>query len=177
MKVGLEFIKKLLANTLTAFGTIALVCGVLDILWPNKLNYGWKGLVAYCILSIVYGLIRSLPKQEISRVFSTPDMKVTIRIEDIFHSSSHLVIGMNDVFDTEVGEIICSSSLQAQFMSKIYGNNQSRLDQDLEAALVKYSGKIDRQKTEGKNKRYPIGQLRYSRDKEIKNISVVPIAS
>ncbi|MTJ17659.1 hypothetical protein FJR09_01265 [Dolichospermum sp. UHCC 0406] len=70
-----------------------------------------------------------------------------------------IVIGANDVFDTELGEIIKSSSVQGQFLKQIYKGKQDELDVDIETALQEYIGNrnLDPDKKRGKAWRYPIG--------------------
>ena len=69
------------------------------------------------------------------------------------------MIGTNDVFDTEKGDIIRPSSIQGQFLTKIYNDDRLQLDRDIENALRSVSARQDNQKTQGKNKRYPIGTV------------------
>ena len=73
--------------------------------------------------------------------------------------NGHLVIGFNDVFDTELGEVIRDSSVQGQFLKRIYKGKQDELDVDIETALQEYIGNrnLDPDKKRGKAWRYPIG--------------------
>ncbi|GHO98774.1 hypothetical protein KSF_088220 [Reticulibacter mediterranei] len=99
------------------------------------------------------------PKKAISHQLSVPDTKITIKVGDLFQEDSNLVIGVSDAFDTELGDIIKPTSIQGQCLTSIYQNDRIRLDQDINTALQGISGKIDKQKTRGKNKRYPIGTV------------------
>lgn len=90
---------------------------------------------------------------------SSPDSVIEIKIGDLFDEPEHLVIGANDVFDTErAGEVI-QSPAQGQFLTRIYNNDQARLDTDIDAALAP----LHQQRThapakiKGKTWRYPVG--------------------
>jgi hypothetical protein len=107
----------------------------------------------------VWALYAVIPGREVFRQLTVPDTKIRIKVGDLFKEDACLVIGFNDVFDTEKGDIIKPTSIQGQFLTKIYNDDRSRLDRDIEDALRGVSGKLDNQKTKGKNKRYPIGTV------------------
>jgi hypothetical protein len=90
---------------------------------------------------------------------SSPDSTIEIKIGDLFDQPGHLVIGANDVFDTELGEIIKPSSVQGQLLSRLYQGDQRRLDVEIDAALepLKADKKRETNKKKGKFWRYPIG--------------------
>jgi hypothetical protein len=152
-------LKKLVSSFFQAFGFIALILGVLDILFPNTFNFGYKGIAIISGVSLLWALYTIIPGREISRQLSVPDTKITINVGDLFKQDAHLVIGMNDVFDTEKGDIIKPSSIQGQFLTKIYNDDRLRLDRDFENALQGVSGRLDNKKSKGKSKRYPIGTV------------------
>ena len=154
-----QTLNKLVASFFQAFGLIALVLGVLDILYPNTFNFGTKGIAAFSGVSLLWALVTIIPRRKISRQLTVPDTTITIKVGDLFREDAHLVIGMNDVFDTEKGHIIKPTSIQGQFLTKIYNDDRARLDRDIEDALQGVSGTQDNQKTQGKNKRYPIGTV------------------
>lgn len=152
-------LKKLAASFFQAFGLLALVLGVLDILFPKSFNLGYEGIILFSGVSLLWALYAVIPGRAISRQLSVPDTKITIKIGDLFREEAHLVIGMNDVFDTEKGDIIKPNSIQGQFLTKIYNDDRLRLDNDIEDALRGVPGRQDNQKLKGKNKRYPIGTV------------------
>lgn len=147
------------SSFLQAFGVIALFLGVLDILFPGHLQGGLADLVAFAVASLVWAIVINWPQTTISRHFSTPDTTVTVKIGDLFVQDANFVIGMTDVFDTEKGDIINPRSIQAQFVTKVYGDDRDRLDHDIDRALHGVPAQLDRQKLRGKNMRYPIGTV------------------
>jgi len=152
-------LKKLAASFFQAFGVIALILGVLVILFPNAFNYGYQGIILFSCISLLWAIYTINPGREISRQLTVPDTKITIKVGDLFKEDANLVIGTNDVFDTEKGDIIKPNSIQGQFLTKIYKDDRLRLNGDIENALRGVSGIQDNQKSQGKNKRYPIGTV------------------
>ena len=59
------------------------------------------------------------------QALSSPNSVVEIKLGDLFDESGHLVIGANHVFDTELGEVIKPSSVQGQFLTRIYGDDRT----------------------------------------------------
>ena len=144
---------------LSVFGFMALFLGVFDVLFPDKFNYGEKGLYTMIVISAVCGIIKAYPRNNFSRHFLEPDTKVIIKTGDLFNEKSHLVIPMNDVFDTEIGEIIHKDSIQGQFLSHCYNGDSNKLQSDIKSALEQNSKTIDAEKKIGNNKRYSIGTV------------------
>lgn len=152
-------LKKLAAAFLQAFGAIALFLGVIATIFPKAPNYGFGEFAVFLGISLLWGCIAIIPGKEISRQLTVPDTKITIKVGDLFQQDAYLVIGMNDVFDTEKGDIIKATSIQGQFLTKVYNDDRQRLDKDINDALQGISSQPDPQKTRGKNNRYPIGTV------------------
>ncbi|WP_406255590.1 macro domain-containing protein [Streptomyces griseoaurantiacus] len=156
--------RRLAGRTIVTFGVISSVPQLYLALWPNSAFPRGVTLVAIVCLSITASLARSLPASLIQRDFDRPQISVAVKIGDLFDEASHLVIGFNDVFDTDSsdGVVISPTSVQGQFQNKIYNNNLANLDRDLHHALVN-SSPISREtrhdKPRGKLDRYPIGTV------------------
>jgi len=157
--ISWKTLKKLAAAFFQAFGLLAIILSVLDIFFPKVFNFGYEGLLLFSGISLAWALYKVIPGREVSRQLTVPDSKISIKIGDLFAQDAHLVIGMNDVFDTEKGDIIKPSSIQGQFLTRVYNDDRSRLDKDLENALRGLTCKLDAHKIRGKNKRYPIGTV------------------
>ncbi|MBI2325866.1 hypothetical protein HYU91_00565 [Candidatus Collierbacteria bacterium] len=142
-----------------SFGTLAIALGVLDILFPNTLGLKYHGLVTFTTASLVWAVISIHPRFEISRRLLVPDTIIKIKVGDLFKEDADLIIGMNDTFDTEKGNIIKAKSIQGQFLATVYNDDTSRLNTDLTTALNGISGTRDSQKSQGKKTRYPIGTV------------------
>lgn len=155
-QVGL---RRIGSSFLSIFGLLWLLIEPGALFFPQYLNFGWLGYFGLAAVSLVIAVIQSFPRMSVSQALSSPDSAVEIKIGDLFDEPGHLVIGANDVFDTELGEVIKPSSVQGQFLSHIYGNDRSRLDADIEAALQSYQAQRIQEpsKQKGKTWRYPIG--------------------
>lgn len=154
----------LLRNFLAALGLLSGIVQLQIALSPGeKVNFGLV-LGALLVVAAVYSLLCSWPRSLIRYSFKRPDIVVTVKVGDLFDEKSHLVIGFNDVFDTDITNnvIVSPKSVQGQFLQRVYGNDTARLDRELEAAL---SGEVIVQtetrsdKKHGKLARYALGTV------------------
>lgn len=152
-------LKRLVSSFLNVFGFLWLFIEPGALFFPQNLNFGWRGYFGLVAVSLVIAVIQCFPRRTVCKALSSPDSVVEVKIGDLFDEPGHLVIGANDVFDTELGEVIKPSSVQGQFLTRIYGNDRTRLDADLEAALQGYKAQRAKNpnKKKGKSWRYPIG--------------------
>ncbi|NER99137.1 MAG: hypothetical protein F6J86_35830 [Symploca sp. SIO1B1] len=147
------------SSFLSIFGLLWLLIEPGAFFFPQYLNFGWLGYFGLAAVSLAIAVIQSFPRMSVCQALSSPDSAVEIKIGNLFDEPGHLVIGANDVFDTELGEVIKPSSVQGQFLKRLYGNDCSRLDADIEAALQGYQVQRTKEpnKQKGKSWRYPIG--------------------
>lgn len=155
-KVGL---KRLISSFISNFGFLWLLTEPGALFFPEKLNFGWAGYFWLALLAFGTAFVQRFPRKSICRALSSPDSEIKIKIGNLFDQPGHLVIGFNDVFDTEMGEIIKPSSVQGQFLQKIYGSDRSRMDADIENALQAHNHLPTKEtnKILGKTWRYSIG--------------------
>jgi hypothetical protein len=155
-KVGL---KRLGSSFVSNFGFLWLLIEPTTLFLAEKLNLGWLGYLWLSIIALGIAIIQRFPRTSVSRNLSSHDSEIEIKIGDIFEQTGNLVIGFNDVFDTELGEIIKPLSIQGQFLTKIYRSERSKLDEDIKTALEEYRdlAREENHKRKGKTWRYPIG--------------------
>ena len=134
-QVGL---RRIGSSFLSIFGLLWLLIEPGALFFPQYLNFGWIGYFGLVAVSLAIAVIQSFPRMLVCQALSSPDSVVEIKIGDLFDEPGHLVIGANDVFDTELGEVIKPSSVQGQFLTRIYGNDRTKLDTDIETALQDY---------------------------------------
>ncbi|MBD2745012.1 macro domain-containing protein [Coleofasciculus sp. FACHB-1120] len=141
------------------FGLIWLFLEPGGLFLPEWFNWGWWGYGGLVSLSLLIALALNFPRLSVSRSLSSPNTTIEIRIGDLFDEPGHLVIGTNDVFDTELGEVIKPSSVQGQLLTRVYQSDQRRLDDEIDIALepLKANKKREPNKKKGKIWRYPIG--------------------
>lgn len=143
----------------SVFGIIWLFLEPAGLFLPEWLNWGWWGYIGLSSFSFLCAIALNIPRKLICRSLSSPDSTIEIKVGDLFDEPGHLVIGTNDVFDTELGEVIKASSVQGQFLTKIYCGDQRLLDAEIDAALDAYIADKKRElnKRKGKVWRYPLG--------------------
>ena len=156
LKVGF---KRIGVSFFQFYGLFKLLLSSIALFFSEGLDFGWVGYFTLIGVSLFCAVVKRRPKRDFSRKLSSPDSVVEIKVGDIFDEEGHLVIGANDVFDTELGEIMKPSSVQGQFLIKFYNGEHEKLDAEIEEALKplnhlreKASGKV-----RGKTGRYPIG--------------------
>lgn len=150
---------KFVKHFFICLGVISGIIQIITFSFHNLPSYGWKGLIVTAFISVIISLFLTWPKNNFSESFSNPDVKIGVKVGNIFDQDGHLVIGFSDTFDTEIGDVISHTSLQGQFLVSIYDNNRVRLDSDLDSLLQNEESTEDTTKSRGKNKRYKIGTV------------------
>lgn len=151
--------KRLVSSFMVVFGFLWLLIEPASLFFPDKIEFGWLGYFGLALVSLAGAIFLRLPRRAISKALSSPDSSIEIKVGDLFDEPAHLVIGTNDVFDTELGDVIKPRSIQGQFLTRIYNSDRARLDADIETALdsLKHERKQEPNKIRGKRWRYPIG--------------------
>jgi hypothetical protein len=148
---------------LAGLGFLAGVAGLLAALFPDaaKKQAGWYLWVVIGV-PVVWGVLVALPRRHYSRRFSHPDMEISIVVGDLFEQDGHVIIGMSDTFDTETPVIIQRRGIQGQLLTRVYGDDLPKLDQDLQKALrgsTVVATETIANKPAGKRDRYAVGTV------------------
>lgn len=151
--------KRVSRTFVSIFGLIWLFLEPAGFFFPERLDWGWQGYVWLTLLSLLCAIVTNFPRRSVYRSLSSPNSVIEIKVGDLFDEPKHLVIGVNDVFDTALGEILKPSSIQGQFLTKVYHGDQQRLDTDIDKALIFVEARKQEElrKKKGKIWRYPIG--------------------
>ena len=156
-----EFYISLIKKFLAVFGGITVVIKSLNTYFPDFIPSSFEGILLHIGIALLISFIWAWPKGTHSvKLYSSNNCTLTIKVGDLFKEEGHLVIGINDVFDTEIGEIIKQYSVQGQFLEKIYQGNLQSLDRDIDNAISEKGLQpiiVDSTKIKGKNKRFPLG--------------------
>jgi hypothetical protein len=83
-----------------------------------------------------YGFWRARPRP-VEQQYTKPNTTIRIVAGDLFDQQANLVIGMTNTFDTQVPHIIGRESIQGQFLSRIYHDDNVALDADVASELAK----------------------------------------
>jgi hypothetical protein len=102
-QVGL---RRIGSSFLSIFGLLWLLIEPGALFFPQYLNFGWLGYFGLAAVSLAIAVIQSFPRMSVCQALSSPDSAIEIKIGELFDEPGHLVIGANDVFDTELGEVI-----------------------------------------------------------------------
>lgn len=153
----LRFWRHLSTYTFAGVGVWAFVLGLIDVIFPEAISERATPIILLVVVaSIGYGLFRAWPRP-IQESYS--NFNIRLVSGDLFaNDQAHLVIGMNDTFDTEIPDIISRKSVQGQFLDLIFAGDAPDLDRQLTAALTNVSPVGNVQKL-GKIERYPIGTI------------------
>ena len=159
-------LRRFALNAFALFGVISAVIQFYSAVWLPEKAPAHPASIALWIAAaaVVYGGARAWPHRQVLREFGRPNITVVVKVGDLFEQDAHLVIGFNDVFDTDTtnGVVINPTSVQGQFQERIYGNDLDRLDADLTGALHGTAPVRTERRTakrQGKLKRYPIGTV------------------
>lgn len=156
--------RQVVGRILVTFGIFATIPQLYLALWPNAIVPRGTTLAIVICVSVTVGIGKSLPGQQVSQDFQRPQVSVAVKIGDLFDEPGHLVIGFNDVFDTDStdGVVISHSSVQGQFQKRIYDDDLGQLDHDLRESLANafpIFTEARHDKPRGKLDRYPIGTV------------------
>jgi hypothetical protein len=116
-------------------------------------------------LCLLAGLWYAWPPRTVAWRSRHPEFAVRIVVGDLFaQEDAELVVGFTDTFDTSVAgdRIIARESVQGQLLARRYGDDQARLDDDLERALATVPVVAVEQRSVkrlGKLTRYPMGTV------------------
>ena len=118
-----------------------------------------EGVVPYLVMvgaSVVIGIYRSIQPREIRVKIKNTDTVVTVAFGDLFASPADKVIPVNEFFDSKLGEPVSRQSIHGLFISQCFGGHGASLDTLVDQSL-KNTPFDAVQRSEGRQKRYPIG--------------------
>jgi len=153
-----RFWRRFLTYWFAAVGAIAIVLGVINILFPNKLPIqGALWGLGILTASAIYGLIQSWPRP-IEQSYSLPNTIIRVVKGDLLEETGHLVIGTCDTFDTQPPNVIARDSLQGQALDRLFGGDVAELDRRIGDALSTHTH-VDTIEKPGKQLRYELGTI------------------
>ncbi len=155
---------------LAALGGLWLIVDPITFLSPDSVPKGADKFALLLVFAMVIAIWFAWPRRVVSASIPGADVKVTILVGDLFDAKDNVVIGVNDVFDTHIGDdIISPRSVQAQFVQNRLDGSVPAFDRLIEAALEGTTFEVDPQKTRGKNARYPMGTVIETSQKGIRH--------
>lgn len=150
--------QRLLSVFLTAFGGLWLLLEPLAAFDVWDLHGGITGYLVLVGVSAVAALFFARPSSKLTRKLHPSDTEISICVGDLLEQENNVVVGVSDAFDTATDAgVISPQSLQGQLLARIYSQDRSAFDADLETALAGHPSTRDESKTFGKSDRYPLG--------------------
>lgn len=140
------------------FGGGWLILEPLALWRPDDLRWGFAGYLGLFGVALLLAVITSWPRTTITRRLAVSDTKITIGVSELLTQHGNIVIGVTDVFDTEIGDVIAPASVQGQFQARHFPN-RDELESEIAAGLATVPYETDTAKLRGKNRRYPIGTV------------------
>ncbi len=137
---------------------MAVLIELYDVFQPDAVSESDQPIpVAVVVLALGYAAIRSWPRP-VEQQYSRPNTRIRIVVGDLFDQDANLVIGMSNTFDTAVPHVISKSSVQGQFLERVYSSDTAALDAALSDSLasVTPTGSVNK---EGKVDTYPLGTI------------------
>ena len=158
--------KRLSRHTLQGLGTTWIAILVLRVFLDD---YPWyEGVqrwivAAMVIVSLIYGARKSRPIRAVSCREMTTDLRIEIKIGDIFEERGVLIVGTNTTFDTRMDDgTISPRSIQGQYTTQCFPAGIQDLDRQLDEALQALTPVETRTAVEkpfGKRSVYPLGTV------------------
>ncbi|MGQ5261178.1 macro domain-containing protein [Micromonospora sp. ZYX-F-536] len=153
-----RFWRAFAVNAFAGIGVMAVLFGIYDVIEPNAISkVEAPTAIIVLVAALLYATWRCWPRP-VEQQYSKPKTMIRIVEGDIFDEQSNLVIGMTTSFDTDVPQVISATSIQGQFLEKVFGHDRSALDAELAAALsaIRPEGNI---KKPGKTTTYATGTV------------------
>ncbi len=148
-------VKEAAPHAAAALGFLAVVVTIIQVGLDLTVIRNPAFFIPGAAAVIVYALVRSRSRP-IVRLFGNAGVRVEVREGDLFaDGDAHLVIMMSDTFDVSP-PMIAATSVQAQFLDKVYGGDTTRLTRDIATQLASATPSGTVQKP-GNTVRYPMG--------------------
>jgi hypothetical protein len=142
-----------------AVGGLSAALGLFDLFSPGTLGkVAFPVALVVPLVALVYASWKSWP-YPVAQHYSIPDTTIRLVSDDLFNQPASLVIGMSDCFDIETPHIIASTSVQGQFLDRVYNHDLAALRSDLSRAL---DGEVPEEtgvSKAGETDRYPLGTV------------------
>lgn len=156
--------RRLATSFAVVFGAFWLFLEPVSLVFPDLIVRNWRLFVAVSVISAGVALWNSRPRDRLEFSLPPTDVSISIAIGDVLDQPGNIVIGSNDVFDTDLtDEIISPASVQGQLLQKVFGGDLTELDRQISHSLAGVPYTTDSAKVFGKTERYEIGTVAMAR--------------
>jgi hypothetical protein len=152
------------SSAVVVFGLFWLVLEPVSLVFPDLFDKNWGLFAGVVVVSAMIALWDSRPRNRITFKLPPTDLSITVAVGDVLKQTGNVVIGSNDVFDTDLSdEIISPTSVQGQLVQKVFGGDVAELDRQIDHSLGGVEFTTDGDKVFGKRNRYRIGTVAMAR--------------
>ena len=131
------------------------ILSTLKVFDKEKLPFWY--LIPITLIGLIIVIISRRPVKKITYKYPGQDLKIEVRIDNLFDVPGQKIISTNTTFDTDIASgIISPNSLQGQFTEKFFPGNVPALDAELNKGL-RGLPMTQVQKQSGKTDRYDLG--------------------
>lgn len=159
--------KEFLRHFISMLATLSSVATLLSFStgWQVRAGSIWIPIFLVVLILLICGFYASWQtrkKKKITLDINT-SLKLTIQEANIFEQNGIIVIGVNEYFDTHVGDgIVSEKTLHGIFITKYYKDHLTDLDRGISESLQKQSIKplqsdCHRRHNSGKTDKYDLG--------------------
>lgn len=151
-----------LTAALSVLGTVWLLTEVITRVskdastWLDNNGVGY--LVVAGLLSLAGFLFAIYEPREVSFRLPNSGTTLTLKFTNIFEEATDWIVAVNEYFDSTLGDIVASTSLHGQVISRVYSGNEQSFRADVDDALAGYRG-ITEARAKGHPIRYPLGTV------------------
>jgi len=146
---------KLAGNVFSAFSIIFTLMKMITHFSTAKLE-GPYALMTFVVISICVALKKAWKPSNVRIRIPNNDTTIEIAFGNLFDQQGIRAIGVNDFFDSKIGNPVSAKSLHGIFLQKCFGGYSEPFDSHINEEL-KHSTHNEHARTEGKIKSYPIG--------------------
>ncbi len=120
-------------------------------------HHGEPYLIAAGAAALIGFFVCSYEARKLSFTLPNTGTTITLRFSNIFdEAGADWLVGVNEFFDSTLGDIVAATSLHGQIIASIYNGNESAFRRDVDASLSAYESTQVVRST-GQSARYPLG--------------------
>ncbi|RJT25381.1 hypothetical protein D5I55_08185 [Chakrabartia godavariana] len=148
------------ATFLSVLGSVWLVTEVLTRVslyadqWLDA--HGSAYLVVTVVAASIGFFVAAYEVRAVAFTIPNTDTTLTLKFGSIFDEDADWIIGVNEFFDSTLGDIVSVNTLHGQIIAKLYNGNEANFRRDVDAALADFQGQAV-QRTEGQAIKYELG--------------------
>lgn len=151
-----------LTAALSVLGTVWLLTEVVTRVskdtsaWLDGHGVGYLGLAG--LLSLAGFLVAIYEPREVSFLLPNTGTTLKLKFADIFDEATDWIVAVNEYFDSTLGDIVATTSLHGQVISRVYSGNEQSFRADVDNALAGFQGVVE-SRAKGHPIRYPLGTV------------------